>query len=83
MMSLNLDLQRWASSVVENDYEKQIFSILISARSLTRVILAGRRDSRRHSTTSFSESVVVAETRSFNLQQFYHFAIGRRLNLLQ
>ena len=67
MMSLNLDLQRWASSVVENDYEKQIFSILISARSLTRVILAGRRDSRRHSTTSFSEIVVVAETRGFNL----------------
>ena len=69
--------------MVEDDYEKQIFSILSSARSLTRVILAGRRDSRRHSTTSFSESVVVAETRSFNLQQFYHFAIGKRLNLLQ
>ena len=27
------------------------------------VILAGKRGSRRHSTTSFSESVVVAETR--------------------
>ena len=53
--------------MVEDDYEKENFSILSSARALTRVILTGKRDSRRHSTTSFSESVVVAETRSFNL----------------
>jgi len=53
--------------VVEPNYKKEIFSILSNARALTRVILTGKRDSRRHSTTSFSESVVVAETRSFNL----------------
>ena len=53
--------------MVEDDYEMEIFWILSSAPALTRVILAGKRDSRRHSTTSFSESVVVAETRSFNL----------------
>ena len=69
--------------MVEDDYEKEIFPILSNARALTRVILTGKPDSRRYSTTSFSESVVVAETRGFNLWHFYHFAIGRRLNLLQ
>ena len=82
MTSLNLDLERWASSVVEDDYEKEIFSILSHAPALTRVILTGKRDSRRHSTTSFSKSVVVAET-SFDLWEFYHFAVGWRLNLNQ
>ena len=46
----------------ENDYECEIFSIVSSARASGSVILAGKRDSRRHSTTSFSESVVVAGT---------------------
>ena len=40
----------------EDDYECEIFSILNSALSKTSVILAGKRGSRRHSTTSFSES---------------------------
>ena len=35
--------------------------MLSSARTSTRVILAGKHDSHRHSTTSFSEKVVVAE----------------------
>ena len=65
MMSLNLDYKD--GQVVEDDYEKEIFSVQSSALSLTLVILAGKRDSRCHSTTSFSKSVVVAETRSFNL----------------
>ena len=65
MMSLNLDYKE--GQVVEDDYEKEIFSVQSSALSLTLVILAGKRDSRRHSTTSFSKSAVVAETRSFNL----------------
>ena len=65
MMSLNLDYKD--GQVVEDDYEKEIFSVQSSALSLTLVILARKRDSRRHSTTSFSKSVVVAETRSFNL----------------
>ena len=46
----------------EDDYEHEIFSILSSALSKTSVILAGKRGSRRHSTTSFSENVVVAGT---------------------
>ena len=46
----------------EDDYEYEIFSILSIARAWTSVILAGKRDSRRHSTTSFSENVVVAGT---------------------
>ena len=32
------------------------------ARALTSVILAGKRDSRRHPTTCFNENIVVAET---------------------
>ena len=34
------------------------------AHALTSVILEGKRDSRRHSTTSLSENVVVAGTSS-------------------
>ena len=44
----------------EDDYDYVIFSILSIAQLWTSVILAGKRDSRRHSTTSFSENVVVA-----------------------
>ena len=37
----------------ESDYEYEIFSVL-SARARTSVIFAGKRGSRRHSTTTFS-----------------------------
>ena len=40
--------------------------LLSSARAWTSVILAGKRDSRRHSTTSFSENVALAD-RSFKV----------------
>ena len=50
----------------ENDYEDEIFSIVSSDRARTSVILAGKRGSSRHSTTSFSENVVVAGT-SFSI----------------
>ena len=43
----------------ENDYEYEIFSIVISAQACRSITLAGKRGSRRHSTTSFSESVVL------------------------
>ena len=46
----------------QNDYEYEIFSIVSSARAWGSQILAGKRGNRRHSTTSFSKSVVVAET---------------------
>ena len=43
--------------------------------------MAGKRDSRRHSTTSFSQNVVAVETSYEMLDVLYHFAIGRGLNL--
>ena len=47
----------------EDGYEYKIFSVaLSSALAWTNVILAGKRDSRRHATTSFSENGVVAGT---------------------
>ena len=44
----------------EDDYEYEIFSILSSTRAWASVILAGKRDNLCHSTTGFSENVVVA-----------------------
>ena len=41
----------------DNEYE--IFSVVSGARAWTSVILAGKRDSRRHSMTSFRENLVV------------------------
>ena len=40
------------------------------ARARTSVNLAGKRDSRRHSTTKISENVVVVET-SYQMLKFY------------
>ena len=40
----------------EDDYEYEIFSTLRIAHAWTSVILAGKRDSRRHSTTGLSEN---------------------------
>ena len=62
----------------ENDYEYEIFSVLSSARAWTNVILAGKCDSRRHSTTSFSENVIAGTIWKFN-----HYATGKGLNHLQ
>ena len=45
------------------DYEYQVFLILSGVRAWASVILAGKRGSRRHSTTSFRANVVVAKTR--------------------
>ena len=50
----------------EDDYEYEISSMVSIAHALTSFILAGKRDSRHHSTTSFSENVVVAE-RSYQM----------------
>ena len=55
--------------------------MLSIAHARNSVILAGKRGSRRHSTTGFSENVVVAGT-SYQLKdEFYHFATGRGLKL--
>ena len=46
----------------EDNYEYEIFTILGISHAWTNVILAEKRDSRRHTTTSFSENAVVAGT---------------------
>ena len=46
----------------KGDYEGEFFPILSSAHARTNVILAGEFGSRRQSTTSFSEKVLVAKT---------------------
>ena len=63
----------------EDDYEYKIFSILSIAQAWTSVILAGKRDRRRHSTTSFSEEVVVAGTSYQMLESFSILLSGEGL----
>ena len=62
----------------EYDNEYEIFSVLSSARAWTSVILAGKRDSRRYSTTSFSENVEVAET-SYQMLEVLSFCDQERV----
>ena len=50
--------------------------MLSSARALTSVILAGKRDSRCHSTTSFAENVVVTKT-GYQMLEAKFFFFGR------
>jgi len=54
----------------ENDNENEIFS----TPSSTNVILAGKCGSRRHSTTSFSENVVVAKTSLYQMLGILSFS---------
>ena len=63
----------------EDDHEYKIFSILSIAQAWTSVILAGKRDHRRHSTTSFSEEVVVAGTSYQMLESFSILLSGEGL----
>ena len=54
------------------------------AHAWTSVILAGKRDSHRHSTTSFSANVVCWwREQVIKCMKFHHLAIRRELNLLQ
>ena len=46
----------------EDDYKYEIFSILSIAHAWICVILAGKRDIRRHSAKSFSDNVVMTGT---------------------
>ena len=59
--------------------------MLSSEQALTSVILAGKRDIHRHSTTGFiRKNVVVTEISNvIKCKKFYYFAMGRRLNFLQ
>jgi len=61
----------------EADYEYEIFSILSSAREWASVILAEKRDSRRHFKTGFSENVVLAGT-SYQMQEVLSFCCRER-----
>ena len=54
------------------------FSILRSACTWTRVILAGKRVNRRHSTTSFSENVRSGRSKLSDVRSFFHFEINSR-----
>ena len=60
----------------EDNYENEIFSILSTAHARNDVILAGKCGSRRQSTTSFSENVVVAK-QVIKCQKFYHLVSDR------
>ena len=57
-----LSYQRVLDSETRKDYEYKIFSIPSSALARTNAILAGKRGSRRHSTTGCSTNIVVGET---------------------
>ena len=73
------------SSVLESfrfkdeNYENEIFSILSGARARTNVILAGKCDSHRHSSTSFNENVLVAKT-SYQMFGILSFCYRRSIN---
>ena len=54
-----------------------MFSILSCARVRTNVILAEKCDSHRHSSTSFSENVVVART-SYHMLEILSFSDRER-----
>ena len=56
----------------DDDYEYEIFSIGSCVNAWASVILAGKRDSRRHSATSFSENAEVAGT-SYQMQEVLSF----------
>ena len=62
----------------EDHNEYVIFSVLSGTRAWTSVILAGKRGSRRHSTTSFSENVEVAET-SYQMLEVLSFCDRERV----
>ena len=51
------------------DNEYKIFSVLSSALAWTSVILAGKRDSRPHSTTNFSENALPRSQTSLSRAQ--------------
>ena len=58
-------------------YENEIFSILSSARAGKSGLLAGKQDSCRHSTTRFSDIVVVVET-SYQMLEVLSFSYTER-----
>ena len=67
----------WKAPEDKGNYKYKIFSTLSGARAWTSVILAGKRDSRRHSTTSFRKNVVVTEI-SFQMLEVQSFGNHER-----
>ena len=61
----------------ENIDDHGILSILSIALAWTSIILAGRRDSRRHSTTSFNENVIVVGT-SYQMLEIFIIILHSR-----
>ena len=80
MSSMKLKWNSWVY-LGEDDFEDGIFTMLNSTRGWTSVILAGKRDSRRHSTTSFSENVVMAETNYQMLEEVLSFCAQKQITL--
>ena len=62
----------------EDDYEHRVFLLLSSALVWASVSLAGKRNSRRHSNTSFSENVVVAG-KSYQILEVWSFCDRERV----
>ena len=62
----------------EYDYEYEIFSMVSSARAWAGVIWAGKRGSRRHSTTRFSECHS-GENKLSNVRSFIILQSGEAL----
>ena len=62
----------------EDDYKNEIFPIVSSAHTCANVNVAGKCDSHRHSTTSFSANVVVTKT-GYQILGILSLAVGRGL----
>ena len=54
----------------EDDYECAIFLVLSSARVWSSIILAGKRDSRRHSNMGFLRVSINTDIRAVRLEKF-------------
>ena len=78
LLSLLIDLKTSTTTSTRFSQNREL------AREQASVILAGKRYSLRHSTTSFSENVVVTEIGQYQiLEGLPVSAIGKGLNLLQ
>ena len=78
LLSLLIDLKTSTTTSTRFSQNREL------AREQASLILAGKRYSLRHSTTSFSENVVVTEIGQYQiLEGLPVSAIGKGLNLLQ
>ena len=62
--------------------KNEISSILSSAHVRIRVILAGKREGRPHSTSGFSENVTEVTETSYEMLKVLLFSMGRKLIII-